>query len=419
MATVMTTTQVARRLGVKPQTVYAYVSRGLLSRGKGPDGRGSQFDSTEVERLARRGRPRAELPRRGGIEVVLATSITQLGPTSLRYRGREATDLARQGSFEEVINWLWEAPPGTADAHTSTVVLEAVAHVTAALPTTAGTVDRLAAATVASGATLPLKVDLRPATVQRHARLLIAALIEALPPLTPGLAPARRSTIAHRLWPRLSSQPATKSRVGVLDAALCLLADHELAASTLAVRVAASTRADPFAAVLAGLGALSGPLHGGAAVQTRQLVREALAPGAVGTIVARHVRASGVVAGFGHQVYTGPDPRAVCLLGRARPLLGRRTALRIDELIAVVHEATGLDPNVDFALAVLAETAEMGADATTAVFAVARTVGWIAHALEEYGQTPLRFRPRAVYTGAEPPAGPTHAAGTGSDALSG
>jgi citrate synthase len=80
-------------------------------------------------------------------------------------------------------------------------------------------------------------------------------------------------------------------------------------------------------------------------------------------------------------------------------MLAHQPMTRVEELIAVVQEATGLFPNVDLALAVLAEAAAMTDDATAAVFAVARTVGWIAHALEEYGQTPLRFRARAVYTG--------------------
>jgi citrate synthase len=189
--------------------------------------------------------------------------------------------------------------------------------------------------------------------------------------------------------------------VAVLDAALVLLADHELATSTLAARVAASTRADPFAVVLAGLGAVSGPLHGKAALGAHQLVEDARRAPAVGAVVARTL-AGGRLPGFGHPVYRGVDPRARHLLDRLADLLPRSERAVIDDVLAAASGLSDQPANVDFALGALASGLHMPLGATEAIFAVARIAGWIAHALEEYGEEPLRFRARAIYVGPPP-----------------
>ncbi|HSO41133.1 MAG TPA: citrate synthase [Labilithrix sp.] len=396
----LTSTQVALRLGVELSTVYAYVSRGVLTRTLADDGRTSRFDPAEIDALARRGRPRKGAARVGGIDVSLATAITRVEGSRLSYRGRDATELAGTASFEQVAELLWTgALPEVASfsfPEDAAPVLRALAK---AMPAASGPLDRFAAAAAATAPLVPLRVDLQPSSVRAQARRLLATFVESLPLLDRR---ARRSScagasIAERLWPRLSPLAPRAATTQLLDAALVLLADHELATSTMAARVAASTRANPFAVVLAGLGALNGPLHGSAALGCHRLLAEA-AGSAPEPAVARAL-AGGPLAGFGHPVYHGDDPRAVHLLERVRAIASRKERAVIDGVIAAAVTVAGARPNVDFGLAAAAHVTDMPFGSTEAIFALARTAGWIAHALEEYTEPPLRFRARAIFVG--------------------
>lgn len=400
----LTSDQVALRLGIDVRTVYAYVSRGILSRTLAENCRTSRFDPAEVDALARRGRPRKGTTRVGGIDVSLATAITRVESERLFYRGRDAVELARSASFEQVAELLWTGELPHAPDHGSFVapadarkVLRALRQV---LPAASGALDRFAAAAAATAPLLPLRVDLQPASVRAHARRLIATFVETLPRAGGRATRATRdapTSIAARLWARVSPEAETAASTRLVDAALVLLADHELATSTMAARVAASTRADPYAVVLAGLGALNGPLHGSAALGCHRLLLDAAASSPE-SAVARAL-AAGPLAGFGHPVYRGEDPRAVHLLERAHALGSRKESVLIDGVLAAGVTVAGARPNVDFALAVVAFVTRMPLGATEAIFALARTAGWIAHALEEYGEPPLRFRARAIYVG--------------------
>ena len=395
MRNLLTTDQVALRLGVQPATIYAYVSRGILHRTLAADGRTSRFDPGEVDQLARRGRPRREATRRGGIDVSLATAITHIDAERLGYRGHDATVLAEAASFERVAELLWTGvlpahpltwPEPTAYADT----LRAVRH---ALPTAATPLDRFAVVAAALAPRCPLRDDLRAPTALVHARLLCMAFVAALP--VQQIHAVEPSTVAARLWPRLSPLAPTRPRTQLLDAALVLLADHELATSTMAVRVAASCRANPFAVVLAGLGALHGPLHGSAALAAHRVLLDAAVTGAEPALA--RALAAGRLHGFGHPVYREQDPRATALLARLHAHAPRRDLAVIDAVAATGARLAATAPNVDFALAALSFATKMPVGATEAIFAIGRTAGWIAHALEEYAEEPLRFRARAIY----------------------
>ncbi|HEX5775110.1 MAG TPA: citrate synthase, partial [Caulobacteraceae bacterium] len=175
---------------------------------------------------------------------------------------------------------------------------------------------------------------------------------------------------------------------------LVLLADHELNASTFAARVTASTGASLAASALAGLSALSGPLHGGMAPRVWTMVEETRRIGPEATVAGRLARGA-PVPGFGHPLYSAGDPRAAALLGAFTPS-AEMMALRYS-----VEMATGEAPNIDFALVALADALDLPQDAPFAVFAVARCAGWIAHAVEQL-QTGQLIRPRARYTGPPP-----------------
>jgi citrate synthase len=204
------------------------------------------------------------------------------------------------------------------------------------------------------------------------------------------------------LWSRLGAGRASPGLRRALSSALVLLADHELAASTLAVRAAASVRADPYAVVETGMGAMSGALHGGASLGAETLLAAASSPEDVPRVVGELLRRGERVPGFGHFIYKVGDPRAVLLFDLMRRAAPKSRPLAVAEaVLAEVRRKSLPEPNIDLAIATLVQVAGMIRGSGEAIFAVARTAGWIAHALEAYsGPGPLR--PRAVYTGRPP-----------------
>ena len=390
----MTTAQAARRLGVRPQTLYAYVSRGQLHSRRVPNGRQSRFDAREVERLALRGRPRLA-SRSPTLDIHIETSITEIVDHRIRYRGHDVNDLARNATFEMAAELIWTgALPGAAPTWKGPTVDSG--------GVTFGEQLRLIAARAAMGDSGEFD---RP-TVTTQARRLIATVVDSLPVAGSGRCPrvvladgtTVRGTIAGRLWARLTARRATPHLMAVMNASLVLLADHEMAASTLAARVAASTRADVHGVVAAGMGALSGRLHGGESTRCRrflELAHDRPIDEAIDLTLERYGR----LPGFGQVLYPEGDPRAELLLtllhdGGPHPALDQ-----VDEVIDAARRIQLPPPNVDLALAAFGNVAAMPRDAGEAVFTTARIVGWIAHALEEYDERPLRFRPRAVYVG--------------------
>jgi citrate synthase len=419
----------AERLGVDVRTLYAYVSRGALRRVPGPDGRSSRYDSDELDLLARRSRPRT-LPRpAASIDLIIATRVSTVTDGMVRYRGTDVLDLVlAEQPFERVADLLWQAPPPESGARwplpdtgerpapplpNEIPVLHRFAIAVAALPGASSPGDT-APGDTAPGDTAPgdtARGDAAPDVAAgppapdwpSWGRRTIGRLIDASgppsrdhgraerPSVPLGAGPAdvpigagpavdadgaaHADPVARRLWQRWSPLRATAPRVRALDLALVLLAEHELALSTLSVRVAASARAAPASCLLAGLSTLSGSLHGGAA----RTVHEKLA--------AREP----VVTGFGHPVHRHGDPRVTPLLEAVYAV-----ATPADrQLIETTQREAPKPLNVDFALGALTYSARMPAEAATAIFAIARVAGWIAHAAEEYDEQPLRFRGRA------------------------
>ena len=391
---------VADRLGVKVETVYAYVSRGQLTRQLSADGRSSLFSEDDVERLARRGRPR-RATRPAAIDFPIHTGVTSLSGHRLAYRGRDARRLARTCTFEQVAELLWTGTlPEEAPRWDLRVGAPAGVGVTAP-------VDVIRQSVVLGAARDPMKADLSQDAVVGTARTIVACAVGALSPAGDGRVPrltlpaggvAHRGTVAGRLWTALSPARPRAGLLAAVNAALVLLADHELATSTLAARVAASTRADPYAVVLSGLGALAGPLHGSASGPVWHVFNDAAGPSGAAPAVGRALDTYGRHPGFGHAVYTDVDPRAVELLDLLHAAAGgSRRMTVVDAVLSTVTQRTSAFPNVDFALAALAYVAGMGDDAGEVLFTVARLAGWVAHALEEYQEPALRFRARAVH----------------------
>jgi citrate synthase len=477
-------TEAARRLSVKPATLYAYVSRGVLRRKRAPDGRSSLFDPAEVDELARRGRPRR--PRNPG-ELILESALTTFVDEEPFYRGMPVLSLARDHAFEDVAVLLWtgklpaggngrrmrvpQSPAGAAEISgrqgsqlTASEVFDwqatpdAIAVAIAAqsaLPMDALPLERLQVIVPALAATDQVRLHLEPPAVVTAAQSLIGGMVDCLPhamlpgatfadlpPAAPsdavlpgtawpaagpaGAAVAERASgwldwmgaasMPARLWPKLSPVDPHPAILDALRATLVLLADHELAASTLAARVAASVRADPYAVVAAGLGAVGGALHGGASLGAEAMLAEVSEPGQAPRVIGDRLRRGERIPGLGHFVYRKGDPRGTFLLALLREAVaahdpgvpqgagaprGARVLAAADAMLAEARRRRLPEPNIDFALAVLVATTGMIKGAGEAIFAVARAAGWIAHALEEYARsTPLR--PRAVYLGPAP-----------------
>jgi len=187
---------------------------------------------------------------------------------------------------------------------------------------------------------------------------------------------------------------ASPAEAAALDTYLVTVCDHGLNASTFAARVTASTGASLAACALAGLAALSGPLHGGMVSRVQVFSQEARRSGPQAAVGERLAMGAGL-PGFGHPLYPDGDPRARALLSAFRPHPDDA------ELAAAVRDMTGERPNIDFALSALADRLPLPADAPFQIFAVARCAGWIAHALEQ-SKTGRLIRPRARYVGVQP-----------------
>jgi citrate synthase len=399
----LSTRQVAERLGVKPETVYAYVSRGLLTSRPASDGRGSVFDEKDVEALARRnGRGRSVVARPDG--HIVRTGITLITSDRHYYRGVDALQLAERYSFEQVADWLWTGQMRDDVAFAaSDDTIRATRSLAAALPAQAQLLDRLRTTVVAAAISDPLRYDLSRDLVADTARHLVATLTDTL--IVDGRRDSGSQPIAARLWEGLAASEPDATLLRCIDATLVLLIDHDLAASTLAARVAASARADPYAVLAAALGAFEGPLHGRASALAHKIMAEALYRGSAAPVVSELLRERRRVHGLGHRIYPAEDPRAEFLLTLLSDLPVAVDAARMAYEIAEAasSERRRLYPNIDLALAALTVSAGMSAEAGEVIFAVARTVGWIAHAIEEYGERRALIRPSGTYVGPRPP----------------
>lgn len=376
------------KLRVRPQTLYAYVSRGLVGRASDPaDPRRSLYRAEDVEALHRRrtrGRGAAAIAT-GAIawgEPVIDTALSTVAQGRLVYRGHDAAALAQAATLEEVAALLWDASPP----------LPVAGRVEG------GPIDDTGARGSAHPRPLPQAGEGFSAlaalasesisTIGRPRARLVADAVQAVATLAAAMGARGEGPIHMRLargWGLASGGEDLVRR------ALVLLADHELNPSTFATRVSAATGASLAASLLAGLAALSGPRHGGAGRATAALAAEAERDGAEAA-VGRWLASGHALPGFGHPLYPYGDPRAVALLA------GVTVDADLANVAEAVAAATEALPNIDFALLAATRAAGWPTDAPFRLFAVARSVGWAAHAMEQ-AASGAAIRPRARYVG--------------------
>ena len=367
------------RLGVRPQTLYAYVSRGRVqTRADARDPRRSLYRAADIAALAdRKSRSRKLSDVAAGAmawgEPVLASAITTVSDGRLYYRGRDALHLAEAETLESVARLL-RGGHGAALKRTDR-------------PPAPDGVDMRARAFAA----LAAKAGLDPPALGRHplalaveAATLLDVMTDAITGQVSGGAIHNRLALAWGLGP---GGPGAD----LIRRVLVLLADHELNPSAFSARVAASTGASLSACALSGLATLAGPRHGGSPDAIRFLVDDAGKRG-VRAVISARLAEDRALPGFGHQLYPSGDPRAAAVLDRFE------VPAPLARLAADVEAFSGLRPNIDFALVALSDHLHLPTDAPFALFATARCAGWIAHAIEQ-GQSGGAIRPRARYTG--------------------
>jgi len=365
------------RLGVRPQTVYAYVSRGKIEVTSDPtDTRRSLYRAEDVATLARRkqaGRKHETLATNTlfGAEPSIPTAISTFVRERLYFRGRDAVALADTATLEDAARLLWDSAqavdlsssvridkPGRVAAFMALAELAATGH------STHGRMTRV---------------------LHGEGQALVGLLANAFG-AQPGQAPL------HERFAQGWGQGPNVAEL--LRVAMVLLVDHELTSSAFAARIAASNGASLPACLLSGLSTLSGPLHGDASGRVKALFSEVERQGE-DRVITQYLSTGQPLPGFGHHLYPDGDPRAVALLSRFAPPPG------IARFIEQATRLTGLQPNIDVALAALVIHCALPDDAAFAMFATARSIGLLAHSLEQLGVGQV-IRPRGRYVGAMP-----------------
>lgn len=408
-----TAQEAADLLGIKANTLYAYVSRGLIRSEEDTSvkSRARRYMAADVERLrerreARRN-PKSVAPKAlDWGEPVLPTAVTLIKEGQLYYRGYQATALADTRSFADVCSLLWlDDLEGAADIFSADVVSR-VGDMwqEIALPHSPNT-DRnpleafqLVLSLLAPSDLFAYLVPFDP--VPRQVASIGANILLLLTAVLTQSAPSK-APIAVQLAQAWMPQGDVAEATHLLNAALILCADHGLNASSFAARVTASTRATLYAVVQTGLATLSGTKHGGQTELIGKWLHELQQVG-VHQALADWVKRGERVPGFGHQLYPDGDPRGRFLLQAVMKQYSDTAVVQdIQATLDILKASSHPHPTLDLGLVAVARALKLPPAAPLAIFALGRTVGWLAQAQEQY-QLDQLIRPRARYTGRQP-----------------
>lgn len=403
-------------LGVKPQTFYAYVSRGLIRPAPGEDAGRRMYYRCDVEAATAKGRSdraissSAERSLRWGGAAVMHTAITFIGPGGPVYRGHPAIDIARAGrTFEECVELLWigvlpDHPPVWLPAP----VPPAFAAFARAICAVAGqnTSRQLLALTAdAYIASVGRGSRREPSTQELSARHLIRVMASAFGLLhaNPRLSPGTQVESVAAIIARSSGIAPGADALAALNACLVVAADHELTPSTFVARIAASAGADVLSCVGSALGAFEGQQNGIGCDECEQALLRATSSKAYVGMLAKSLAQKKQIAGYNHFVYPDGDLRGDYLLqvaglaGGNRP--GTRSALA---RIEAARKELGVTPSVVAGLVAVCAALGMPRGSAGALMALSRSAGWVAHAFEQR-LTGFAVRPRARYIGSKGP----------------
>lgn len=397
MSAYLSSAEAATLLGISRQTLYAYVSRGLLHAHPASDPRESRYLAEEVQRLAGH-RPRGRKPKEAAKAAlswglpVLESTLTLIEDGRLYYRGVDAVALSEHASAEDAAALLWDCAAQDAFGAEAPAVAAGFAELRAPFAGRRPEYALLPLFALAAADDLGAQWQLPPARRLASCGALVRRLAACLLGSAPSAAPLHAQCA--------SAWALDEAGTDLVRRALVLCADHELNASGFTARCIASTGASLQACVTGGLAALSGPHHGGTTARVEALLDEldavSGARNVAACIEARLARGDDL-PGFGHHLYPAGDVRATALLA-AILLAHPDWQAAIDHVRAL----TGHPPSVDFALAALRRHLDLPPGSAFGIFALGRALGWIAHALEQRATGSL-IRPRAAYTGLRPP----------------
>jgi len=375
----ITLTEAVRELGVQAQTVYSYVSRGNIAVTPDPkDPRKSLYRAEDVANLCRKkqvGRKREALAVGTifGAEPCIYSAITTFAKGRAYYRGRDSIRLSNTATLEEVAGILWNAR-GPVSFEAGDAPLQGVERGSQCAFTS------LAALAAGGHSTLGRTEKALHVECGR----LVAFIAQAF-----GARCESDVQTTHERFALGWGQGHEGAEL--IRRAMVLVADHEMTSSAFAARITASTGASLPGCLLTGLSTLSGPLHGDASNRVRAVFDDVARLGAE-AVVAHHLQSAIIIPGFGHHIYPDGDPRAAALLDVLDP------PPEIMSFINQVVELTGLKPNIDVALAALAAQLALPREASFALFVTARSVGLLAHCMEQLHVGKV-IRPRGLYTG--------------------
>ena len=396
-----TAEEAATELGIQPATLYSYVSRGLIrSEATGKGKRRRRYHGEDIRKLKtekERGRS-PDRTLRSALSwgaPLLDSGLTLILENAFYYRGLDATVLAHTHSIEEVALLLWtgdmDLGAGWKEGRVSSSIPRRAVHW---IPR-----RRHMAPITRMQVVLPLLAKEDVVGVEFSGERMVwtgARILTCLASVAVG-----NATPSDEIGKTIQAgwAPRKHRAVRLFKAALILCADHELNTSTLAARCAASAGASPYGAVLAGLATLQGARHGGTTERVDAFMSEVLRSKKAKRAVENRLRRGDSIPGFKHVLYPRGDPRAKALFAMMKTEFPRSRAIHLSERIADhVHRLVGAYPKIDYALVTLSRALHLPSGAALGLFALGRTIGWIAHAIEQYEQGQL-IRPRARYTG--------------------
>jgi citrate synthase len=383
--------EAAAFLRVTKPTLYAYVSRGLVRSQPGPDSRARTYNRLDLEQL----RERKRIRNKPQVEVAAAlqwgaplldsslTLITNDGPY---YRGISALELALSRSFWEVVCWFWSGDwtlrfvPAKSAVRWQKGVSDPFHLQQSWL------LER------SSNDPLGYRLDMPGAGE------IGAAIVRQFLAFLTGVADPAIEQAASELAVCWRNQPDRAERV--LNTVLVLTLDHELNVSSFTARVVASAGSNLYEVVNAAMCAFSGSRHGRISVKTEQFIRALEAGQSARAVIHARLRAGEEIPGFGHPLYPGGDPRARLIMQLLREEFPAEF-LKIQKRIADSERVLGKSANLDLALAAVARVLALPVHSAFHLFALGRTVGWIAHAVEQH-KSGAFIRPRARYVGETP-----------------
>lgn len=404
-ATFISAQEACQMLGIKPATLYTYVSRGLVYRISIGAKSQSRYSLSDVLNLKARAEARAG---HGPVaadalhwgQPVLSTSISTVGEQSgFAYREHSVAELIQEKApIESVAELLWtgEYPKRWPQWD---VCDGDLFDVLPSLPKHANPYD-IAATVLPLLATRDADRHALTPNSERHRARSIIRYIAASVALPESIALAKKALKAKRLSHIIAHALGLSPRkaAAALEVILVLCAEHELNASTFAARVAASTKADLYACLSAAVGTHSGPRQGRALERVLALLDEVRQEGDASAVLQARFSRGDCVPGFGHKLYPHGDPRGQILMHRAKKIAGENRDVRLlFDLVKATKTSQYYPPNLDLGLAMMTMALGIPESKASSLFLIGRFAGWIAHILEQRGQRDL-LRPRAEYT---------------------